>query len=113
MQHYKYKNLTFGDVRCFTSALHRRKGAPFVYTQICPNWSHRIIPNLENGLLQRREVIVRASCVDVDNDDVYDLLSDVDGPASLEKRLNHDAKGPRLLLKGLTEIECVSTTDVW
>ena len=56
---------------------------------------------------------MQASFVDVDNEDVYDLLSDVDGQGLLEKRVNKDPKGPMLLLKGLTEIECVSTTDVW
>ncbi len=64
-------------------------------------------------MFQRKDVIVRASFVDIDNDDIYDLLSDVDGPTSVEKRHNPDLNGPKLILKGLTEIECASTTDLW
>jgi len=59
------------------------------------------------------DVIVRASFVDVDNDDVHDLLSDLEGQSIVAKHSTGQDKGPILELEGVTEIDCASTADVW
>lgn len=68
---------------------------------------------LNEPKFQGKDAVVRVSYVEVDNDDVHDLLSDVDGPTSVEKRRVQDVNGARLVLDGVAEIECASVSDAW
>lgn len=56
---------------------------------------------------------MRASFIDVDNEDVHDLLSDVEDVSPVEKRLVHDVNGPKIVLDGVTEMDCAAISDVW
>ena len=48
---------------------------------------------------------MRASFIDVDNEDVH--------VSPVEKRLVHDVNGPKIVLDGVTEMDCAAISDVW